>query len=198
MSMYIFFFADAGQPITLRNIPTSQQPASSSTLLIFTTYHDIRIANLSRNHVTSITTITKDLAEGAGLDFYYDKQLICWSDQGMEAIQCRKMNSSFYTNENQPNGPVGIDELTESVDKFSIISKGIEKPEGLAIDWYTDKIYWVEGELNRIEVTTLNGKYRKLLFWTDLDQPRAISLVPAHKVNVICYNKIINDNNKLF
>lgn len=172
------FFADAGQAITLRNTPTSQ--TSPSTLLIFTTYHDIRIANLSRNHVTSISTITKDLSEGAGLDFYYDKQLICWTDQGMEAIQCRKMNSSFYST--PPSQPVGIEELNDNIDKISVITKGIEKPEGLAIDWYTDKIYWVDGELNRIEVANLNGKYQKLLFWTDLDQPRAIALVPAHQL----------------
>jgi low density lipoprotein receptor-related protein 5/6 len=165
-------------PITLRNTPTS----TSSTLLIFTTYHDIRLANLSRNHVTSITTITKDLVEGAGLDFFYDKQLICWTDQGMEAIQCRKMNASFY--HEPPIGPVGIDDLTESIEKISIITKGIEKPDGLAIDWVTDKIYWVDGELNRIEVTTINGKYQKLLFWTDLDQPRAIALVPANQLMI--------------
>jgi low density lipoprotein receptor-related protein 5/6 len=124
--------------------------------------------------------LTKDLNEGAGLDFYYDKQLICWSDQGMEAIQCRKMNESFYRE--PPVSPVGIEELTDNIDKLSVITKGIEKPEGLAIDWYTDKIYWADGELNRIEVATLNGKYQKLLFWTDLDQPRAIALVPSQKL----------------
>lgn len=124
--------------------------------------------------------LAKDLNEGAGLDYYYDKQLICWSDQGMEAIQCRKMNESFYRE--PPVAPVGIEELADNIDKLSVITKGIEKPEGLAIDWYTDKIYWADGELNRIEVATLNGKYQKLLFWTDLDQPRAIALVPSQKL----------------
>lgn len=134
---------------------------------------------MSRNNVT-ISVLTKDLHEGAGLDFYYDKQLICWSDQGMEAIQCRKMNGSFYNE--PPTSPVGIEELTDGVDKLSVITKSIEKPEGLAIDWYTDKIYWADGDLNRIEVATLNGRYQKLLFWTDLDQPRAIALVPSQKL----------------
>lgn len=124
--------------------------------------------------------LTKDLNEGTGLDFYYDKQLICWTDQGREAIQCRKMNESYY--KEPPTSPVGIEELTDNIDKLSVITKGIEKPEGLAIDWYTDKIYWADGELNRIEVATLNGKYQKLLFWTDLDQPRAISLVPSKQL----------------
>jgi Low-density lipoprotein receptor repeat class B len=33
---------------------------------------------------------------------------------------------------------------------------------GLAIDWYTDKIYWTDGETNKIEVATLNGKNQKV------------------------------------
>ena len=169
----IFPFSDA-QAITLRNAPTTSSN-SSPTLLVFTTYHDIRLANLSCNNVTSISVLTRDLIEGAGLDFFYDKQLICWTDQGIGAIQCRKLNESLY--KESPTTPVGIDNF----DKLSIISKGIKKPEGLAIDWYTDKIYWADGELNRIEVATLNGKYQKLLFWTDLDQPRAIALVPSQK-----------------
>lgn len=121
----------------------------------------------------------KDLNEGAGLDFHYDKQLICWTDQGLEAIQCRKMNETFYK---EPPVILGSEENGDGVDKLSVITKGIEKPEGLAIDWYTDKIYWADSELNRIEVATLNGKYQKLLFWTDLDQPRAIALVPSQKL----------------
>lgn len=155
--------------------------ASKTTLLIFTTYHDVRMANISRNNVTSITILTKDLSEGAGLDFYYEKQMFCWTDQGLESIQCKKLNSSFFKEQFAQIGPEKEDFGDE---KFSIISKGIEKPEGLAIDWYTDKIYWADGELNRIEVATLNGKYQKLLFWTDLDQPRALVLVPAEKLIV--------------
>ena len=63
---------------------------------------------------------------------------------------------------------------TQAVSKITVIANGLDKPEGLAIDWYTDKIYWTDGETNRIEVATLDGKYQKVLFWTDLDQPRAI------------------------
>jgi len=58
------------------------------------------------------------------------------------------------------------------------IANGVLIPEGLAIDWFTDNIYWTDSEANRIEVATLEGKYRKVLFWTDLDQPRAIAVVP--------------------
>lgn len=119
------------------------------------------------------------------MDFYFDKQLICWSDQGSELIQCRRINESFYGNNPPPNLPSPVssnDDFNDNADKLSVITKGVEKPEGLAIDWYTDKIYWADGELNRIEVATLNGKYQKLLYWTDIDQLRAIALVPSQKL----------------
>lgn len=64
--------------------------------------------------------LTKDLAEGAGLDFYYEKQLICWTDQGREAIQCMKMNSSWF--QTQPSGGL-FDEEDVSDKKYSVISK---------------------------------------------------------------------------
>lgn len=59
-----------------------------------------------------------------------------------------------------------------------MVNTGLISPDGLACDWYTDKLYWTDGETNRIEVATMDGRYRKVLFWTDIDQPRAIALAP--------------------
>lgn len=68
----------------------------------------------------------------------------------------------------------------QDVDKESKkeIVDSVFTPDGLACDWFTDKIYWTDSDSNRIEVATIEGKYRKVLFWTDIDQPRAIALVP--------------------
>lgn len=132
--------------------------------LLFTTYHDIRLANITRQNgpPSSIEVIAKDLTEAGALDFYYEKQLVCWTDQVLQRIQCMKLNGTHPVSSIQ-----------------NVITSGIEKPEGIAIDWYTENIYWTDGESNRIEVATLNGKYQKVLFWSDLDQPRAIALVPS-------------------
>lgn len=59
-----------------------------------------------------------------------------------------------------------------------IVSKGLITPTGIAIDWYTEKIYWTDGETNRIEVISIEQKHRKVLFWTDVDLARAIAVVP--------------------
>jgi len=60
----------------------------------------------------------------------------------------------------------------------AILNTGIITPDGLACDWLTKKIYWTDGDTNRIEVASLDGKYRKVLYWEDIDQPRAVALVP--------------------
>jgi low density lipoprotein receptor-related protein 5/6 len=36
----------------------------------------------------------------------------------------------------------------------------------------------MDSETKRIEVATMGGLYRKVLYWTDIDQPRAIALAP--------------------
>lgn len=59
-----------------------------------------------------------------------------------------------------------------------IVSTGLITPSGIAIDWYTEKIYWTDGETNRIEVIGIDQKYRKVLFWSDIDLARAIAVVP--------------------
>jgi len=57
-------------------------------------------------------------------------------------------------------------------------SLGLLSPDGLAIDWLGDKLYWTDSETNRLEVSSLQGENRKVLYWEDLDQPRAICLFP--------------------
>lgn len=39
-------------------------------------------------------------------------------------------------------------------------------------------IYWSDSGTNRIEVAKLDGRYRKWLIHTDLDQPAAIAVNP--------------------
>ena len=62
--------------------------------------------------------------------------------------------------------------------EFTIVTSGIVSPDGLACDWLTKKLYWTDSETNRIEVSNFDGSLRKVLFWENLDQPRAIALVP--------------------
>ncbi|KAJ8675255.1 hypothetical protein QAD02_011041 [Eretmocerus hayati] len=128
-------------------------------MLLFATNKDIRVANVSRSNKV-VSTIVKDLSEGVTLDFYYERGLVCWSDSALELIQCVHTNGTY------------------AQEPITVVNSSLISPDGLACDWYTGKLYWTDGEKNRIEVTSIDGRHRKVLFWTDIYQPRAIALVP--------------------
>uniref|UniRef100_A0A8B9LVB8 Low-density lipoprotein receptor-related protein 2 n=1 Tax=Astyanax mexicanus TaxID=7994 RepID=A0A8B9LVB8_ASTMX len=56
----------------------------------------------------------------------------------------------------------------------------ISSPDGIAVDWVGRHIYWTDAGTNRIEVAKLDGRYRKWLIHSDLDQPAAIVVSPAN------------------
>ena len=118
------------------------------------------MANVSRTN--KVVTIVKDLSDGAALDFYYDRGLVCWSDSGLEMIQCVRTNGAY--------------------EKITIVNSSLISPDGLACDWYTGKLYWTDSEKKRIEVTSIDEQYQKVLFWTNVSQPRAIALDPMKSV----------------
>lgn len=63
----------------------------------------------------------------------------------------------------------------------TVVVSGLNSPDGLACDWLGKKLYWTDSDTNRIEVANLDGTSRKVLFWMDLDQPRAIALNPGQQ-----------------
>ncbi|GIY75808.1 low-density lipoprotein receptor-related protein 6 [Caerostris extrusa] len=133
--------------------------ASGLTQLLFSNRKEIRLLDAEPRRRNSSRIIIKDLEDVNFLDFYYDEQLIYWADVGLEEIR--------YMNINDPKS------------NKSIISTGLISPDGLAVDWMGKKLYWSDSETNRIEVSNLDGSYRKVLFWSNLDQPRSIALVPT-------------------
>ncbi|XP_058118481.1 low-density lipoprotein receptor-related protein 6 [Anopheles ziemanni] len=172
--------ASAMSPAIGGTVSSSSSSSSSSRtiLLLFTTYYDLRLLNVSVHPDTNALTYTmdvllKELNEASAMDFYYDRGLVCWTElETLEVIQCGRTN--------------GTQTVTG---KTTVITDGLDKPEGLAIDWYTDKLYWTDGDSNRIEVAQLGAagagvpkpQHQKVLIWSDLDQPRAIALVPAQR-----------------
>jgi low density lipoprotein receptor-related protein 5/6 len=89
----------------------------------------------------------------------YEEGYIFWTDINIEVIQRAVINRTQQT-------------------RTGIITTGLLSPDGLACDWIGKKLYWTDAETNRIEVSNVDGSYRKVLYWQDLDQPRAIALDP--------------------
>ena len=59
-----------------------------------------------------------------------------------------------------------------------VIQTGLATAEGLAVDWIGENLYWVESNLDQIEVAKLNGSYRKTLISGNMVSPRSIALDP--------------------
>ena len=106
------------------------------------------------------TVVISGLEDAAALDFLYDEEVIFWTDVSLEVIQA----ASF----------------SDPQSKWDVITTGLVSPDGLACDWLGKKLYWTDSDTNRIEVSNLDGSYRKVLFWQGLDQPRAIALDPEN------------------
>lgn len=50
---------------------------------------------------------------------------------------------------------------------------------GIAVDWIHDKLFWTDAGTHRIEVSNLDGTYRKVVIWEGLEKPRAIVAHPG-------------------
>ena len=59
-----------------------------------------------------------------------------------------------------------------------IITDDLGSVEGLAVEWESNLIYWSDYGNSRVEVASVDGKQRKLLFVEDVEKPRGIALYP--------------------
>ena len=50
--------------------------------------------------------------------------------------------------------------------------------EGIAVDWITKHIYWVDSSIDHIEVSDFNGTERRTIISKDISKPRAIAVDP--------------------
>ena len=59
-------------------------------------------------------------------------------------------------------------------------SLGLPAPDGIAIDWIADNLYWTDADTDKIEVARLDGRYRRVVISSNLHHPRAIVLCPQN------------------
>uniref|UniRef100_A0A4W3J291 Low-density lipoprotein receptor-related protein n=1 Tax=Callorhinchus milii TaxID=7868 RepID=A0A4W3J291_CALMI len=144
-------------PIKLVELISLSCFALGSPLLLFANRRDVRLVDAGAARPES-TVVVNGLEDAAAVDFMYADGMIYWTDVSEEAIKQTRVN------------------LTGNVQ--NVIISGLVSPDGLACDWLGKKLYWTDSETNRIEVANLDGTFRKVLFWQDLDQPRAIALDP--------------------
>ncbi|XP_015265029.1 PREDICTED: prolow-density lipoprotein receptor-related protein 1 [Gekko japonicus] len=126
--------------------------------IIFSNRHEIRRIDL---HKGDYSVLVPGLRNTIALDFHLNQSSLYWTDVVEDKIYRGKLHE---------NGALTSFEV--------VIQYGLATPEGLAVDWIAGNIYWVESNLDQIEVAKLDGTMRSTLLAGDIEHPRAIALDP--------------------
>ena len=51
------------------------------------------------------------------------------------------------------------------VGRLAIVSSSLRWPNGLAIDFSEQELYWTDAGLDKIERSNLDGSYRQVILW---------------------------------
>ncbi|XP_052130857.1 prolow-density lipoprotein receptor-related protein 1 isoform X2 [Frankliniella occidentalis] len=127
--------------------------------VIFSNRHELRGVDL---HSHSSKALISSLKNTIALDFYHAKKedKIFWTDVIDDKIYCGTLVGGSLTN-------IEV-----------VVQTGLSTAEGLAVDWIGENLYWVESNLDQIEVAKLNGSFRRTLVAGEMESPRAIALDP--------------------
>ncbi|KAK4321707.1 hypothetical protein Pmani_007504 [Petrolisthes manimaculis] len=79
------------------------------------------------------------------------------------------------------------DNLRLECNSAGLVGSGLDLVEGLAYDWITGNLYWVNSRLNTMEVSRRDGSGRMVLLNNNISQPRGLSIDPfkGYMINFI-------------
>lgn len=106
-------------------------------------------------HKNRIVYIPGQTAVGVAYDCH--EKFIYWSDVSGNVINRIRLDGTNY----------------------SVVVQNVKSAEGLAIDWISRNVYFTDSETKTIEVASLNGKFRKVLIRSHLNNPRGIAVDPV-------------------
>ncbi|RZF40959.1 hypothetical protein LSTR_LSTR013214 [Laodelphax striatellus] len=150
------------QGYTLQNDHFSCKSNDKGTpYLIFSSRHELKGVDLITFNVKPLIF---NLKNTIALDFYHSNEtdLVYWTD----VIDDKIYRGSLI------GGSLANIEV--------VVQTGLATAEGLAVDWIGNNLYWVESNLDQIEVAKLNGSFRRTLIAGDMESPRAIALDPRY------------------
>ncbi|XP_028393318.1 low-density lipoprotein receptor-related protein 2-like [Dendronephthya gigantea] len=102
----------------------------------------------------------RNLKRAVALDYHYQKRLVFFTD----VLEKRIYRTRLGHREVEP-----------------IFSAGLYMPDGIAVDWIAENIYFTESRGSRIDVVNLEGKYRHVLIHDNLGSPRGLAVDPQHR-----------------
>uniref|UniRef100_A0A3P8PJI2 EGF-like domain-containing protein n=1 Tax=Astatotilapia calliptera TaxID=8154 RepID=A0A3P8PJI2_ASTCA len=72
--------------------------------------------------------------------------------------------------------------------KQAVFSSGLMVTESIAVDWVGRNLYWTDSVMENIEVSTLDGRYRKVLMSRNITNPRGLVLDPRNHTNLMFWS----------
>lgn len=111
----------------------------------------IELSTLRRVHLVS------NLKRAVALEVHVRERTFYWSDINLHVIKRMNMSSGIVED---------------------IVTGDLGSVEGLAVEWEGNVIYWTDYTYSRIEVASVDGSNRKLLFKEEIGNPRGIALYP--------------------
>ncbi|XP_055484795.1 low-density lipoprotein receptor-related protein 8 isoform X6 [Psammomys obesus] len=132
--------------------------AGKSPSLIFTNRHEVRRIDLVKRDYSRLIPMLKNVV---ALDVDVATNRIYWCD-----LSYRKIYSA------------PMDKASNPDEQVVLIGEQLHSPEGLAVDWVHEHIYWTDSGNKTISVATTDGRRRCTLFSRELSEPRAIAVDP--------------------
>ncbi|CAC5413279.1 LRP5_6 [Mytilus coruscus] len=132
----------------------------SGKWVTFANLNTIERMDLETNVTETIASKTNNAVD---LDIHYEKGFVYWSD-----VRAKKISRSTVTR-------TSVSGYVED-----IIVETVDVPDGIAIDWVYNLLYWTDTGHSHIQVSRLDGTDSKTIIENDgsLEEPRAIVVDP--------------------
>ncbi|CAH1130397.1 unnamed protein product [Ceutorhynchus assimilis] len=137
--------------------PKHCQPISETFLLTAARYSLSQISLDTMDAWDVTLPIKDDVQNVIAVDYHYRKKLIFYADIGRNVIMSVSMNNLS--------------------DVKTIVNKNLTSPDGIAVDWLAENIYWTNTGNKVIEVARLDGSHRKTVV-SNLFDPRSLACNP--------------------
>lgn len=92
------------------------------------------------------------------LDYHFNQSKLFFADVNIDVIKMVDLKNTSNTK--------------------AIINTGLLTPNGIAIDWIANNLFWSDSGTKVIQVARLDGSYRKVILSEDMADPRSIIVYP--------------------
>ncbi|KAK6105057.1 Low-density lipoprotein receptor domain class A family protein [Brugia pahangi] len=140
----------------------------SDPLLLLSNRATIRRFDLVTNKYEPLVA---KLDSAVAMDFLHRNDTLIWSDVSQEKIMICHMGKGLKTLQD-------VRGCAEGEHNITLIDKDVSTPDGLAVDWVHQLLFWTDTGLDQINVLDLVTRKRRTLFSENLDEPRAIAVDP--------------------